>query len=155
MSTAELIHPLKTGWKIRHKTLPPSQNVFGTNLKLRKKGVHYGWDLEASINTPVYAIGGPGKVVYADQAPGYGLVVMHAFPFQGQVYYVAYAHLSKKTVGLNEVVNGGMLIGYVGISGNADRKDPHLHLEFHSTPQLSQGKKGKIDPTFFFGSPPM
>ena len=49
----------------------------------------------------------------------------------------------------------GELIGYSGISGNASASDPHLHLEFHDLPQLTKGKHGKVNPSTFFGAPPI
>jgi murein DD-endopeptidase MepM/ murein hydrolase activator NlpD len=134
--------------------LPADQNIFGTNLRRRNSGTHYGWDLEAPVGTTVYAVGA-GRVIFSQGFPGYGLLVMQSFTFQGATYYAVYAHLSAASVRARTDVTAGQEIGQTGISGNASSADPHLHLEFHDAPTLPRGVRGKVDPAFFFGPPPM
>jgi murein DD-endopeptidase MepM/ murein hydrolase activator NlpD len=153
MSEPELIRPLRH-WRIRSRTLPADQNIFGTNLSRRNTGTHYGWDLEAPVGTSVYAVGA-GRVIFAQSFPGYGLLVMHAFSFQGTTYYAGYAHLSAASVRNGQDVIAGQEIGRTGTSGNASSADPHLHLEFHDAPTLPRGVGGKVNPSFFFGPPPI
>ena len=149
-----LIYPLQGRWQIRNKTLPADQNIFGDNLPSRAKKKHWGWDLSAPVGTNVYSIG-DGKVINTSIIEGYGQVVMHGFKFNNKTCYVVYAHLSYVLVSVGDTVARGQIVGLTGVSGNADAKDPHLHLEFHSDTTLLTGPVGKINPKVFFGDPPI
>ena len=103
---------------------------------LRK--MHTGIDMEAAINTPVYATG-DGKVVFAGVSRyGYGI---HVDVDHGFGYETKYAHLSKLAVENGHTVKRGDIIGYSGNTGLS--KGPHLHYEI-----VKDGKK--IDPIDYF-----
>ncbi len=86
---------------------------------------HKGIDLLAEWGTPLVAIE-DGFVTQADWhwAGGWGLYIHGAIT--GQDYY--YAHLAGYApgVGPGDPVEAGDLVGWVGVTGNADT--PHLHL---------------------------
>jgi murein DD-endopeptidase MepM/ murein hydrolase activator NlpD len=66
----------------------------------------------------------PGRVLYAGEMSGYGLVVW--LEHGGEVI-TNYAHLSELHVRAGDVVEGGQVIALSGASGNAE--GPHLHFE--------------------------
>jgi murein DD-endopeptidase MepM/ murein hydrolase activator NlpD len=84
---------------------------------------HKGTDYRADRGTPVYAAG-PGVVVWAKRADGYGKAI---YIDHGGGLVTRYAHL--KTIGVDEgdVVAGDELIGEVGSTGRTT--GPHLHFE--------------------------
>jgi murein DD-endopeptidase MepM/ murein hydrolase activator NlpD len=93
----------------------------------RRHGRHPGVDLEANTGDPVRAAAA-GVVIVAGRAPsgygGYGNLVAidHGL---GDVSM--YAHLSRVSVGLGQVVAPGDLVGAVGCTGHCT--GPHLHFE--------------------------
>lgn len=88
-----------------------------------KSGVHKGIDIFAKRNTAVVS-SGPGIVVYAGTLGIGGNVVAIMGP-KWRVHY--YAHLDSNSVFPLRPVLPGTTIGYVGTSGNAAGKPPHLH----------------------------
>jgi murein DD-endopeptidase MepM/ murein hydrolase activator NlpD len=148
-----LVYPLQGLWRIRYKTLPADQNIFGLKLPQRNKGRHFGWDLIASVGTPVYAIA-PGKVVYKGFVEGYGNLIKHSFTFREKTFYVLYAHLQTMDVKADSSVAEGAIIGKTGISGTSGI-EPHLHLEFQDVLPIKAGPAGKVNPDIFFGEPPI
>jgi murein DD-endopeptidase MepM/ murein hydrolase activator NlpD len=58
-----------------------------------------------------------------------GLTIWATDPTGRFVYY--YAHLERYRSGLaaGEPLTRGCVIGYVGTTGNADRREPHLHFQ--------------------------
>lgn len=90
--------------------------------KVRK--FHFGMDFTAQRGTPIYATG-DGVVVRADNsAIGYG---NHIRIDHGYGYVSLYAHLYKYNVRINQKVERGDLIGFVGSTGRSEA--PHLHYE--------------------------
>lgn len=88
---------------------------------------HEAIDILAPKGTPVVAVD-DGKVVKLfDSKPG-GLTVYQYDPEGRLAYY--YAHLDRYAEGLREgaEVKRGQLIGYVGVTGNANPATPHLHF---------------------------
>jgi murein DD-endopeptidase MepM/ murein hydrolase activator NlpD len=85
--------------------------------------MHQGVDLAASYGAPI-AAAGPGKVVAAGWAGGYGreVVIAHAGGIQTR-----YGHMSRLAAVVGQVVNQGQVIGYVGSSGLST--GPHVHYE--------------------------
>nr|WP_275051266.1 M23 family metallopeptidase [Helicobacter saguini] len=66
------------------------------------------------------------------------------FNENSNTYYLLYAHLEKILVKQGQEVKAGELIGYSGISGNANNtKAPHLHLE------VRDNQANRINPAFY------
>ena len=85
--------------------------------------MHKGVDLAASYGSPITAAG-PGKVVAAGWAGGYGreVVIAHGDGVQSR-----YGHMSRLAAYPGEMVRQGQVIGYVGSSGLST--GPHVHYE--------------------------
>jgi len=88
-----------------------------------KSGVHKGIDIFARKDTPVVS-STPGLVVYAGRYGIGGNVVAVIGP-KWRLHY--YAHLDAISVHPLRGVLPGTQLGYVGTSGNAAGKPPHLH----------------------------
>jgi lipoprotein NlpD len=84
---------------------------------------HDGIDIAAPEGTPVYAARG-GRVIYSDQIPGYGNIVIleHADGLS-----TVYAHNQKNEVAQGEVVRQGDEVSRVGQTGRTT--GPNLHFE--------------------------
>ncbi len=93
---------------------------------IRKSGSyavqHLGTDLEAPLDTPVYAIN-DGKVVFVKSMTDYGntVIIDH-----GLGVYSLYLHLDKFKVKKGQAVKQGDVIGLSGDTGYA--LAPHLHF---------------------------
>ena len=85
--------------------------------------MHQGVDLAASYGAPI-AAAGPGKVVAAGWAGGYGREVVIA---HGGGIQTRYGHMSRLAAYPGEMVRQGQVIGYVGSSGLST--GPHVHYE--------------------------
>lgn len=85
--------------------------------------MHEGIDLAAETGTPVVAPA-KGQVVRSEWDPTYGHVIeiKHA-----ENFVTRYAHLSKRLVTENSMVQSGAQIGNVGSTGRST--GPHLHYE--------------------------
>lgn len=127
---------------------------------------HLGWDLDAKVNTPVYALAkGPVIQVGNLGSKGWGLFVLLEFDnpkydpngkqcvgiTSFEKLYALYAHLSKCTVAPPGPVEAGDEIGRTGNSGNAKGEPPHLHIEILVGSDLGLGKTKRIDPGEVFG----
>jgi murein DD-endopeptidase MepM/ murein hydrolase activator NlpD len=84
---------------------------------------HQGVDLEADTGDAVFAAAS-GKVTFAGRQKGYGKVVIID---HGKNISTVYAHLAETAVRKGEQVETGIVIGKVGVSGNATGS--HLHFE--------------------------
>lgn len=84
---------------------------------------HSGLDFPAPIGTPIVAAAG-GFVVAVEIHPAYGTMVMVD---HGNGLVTRYAHLSKTSTKLGELVKRGQKIAEVGSSGRST--GPHLHFE--------------------------
>ncbi len=100
---------------------------------------HHGVDFSAPIGTPVKAAN-YGKVIFADENGGYGLVViiLHSNSIMS-----LYAHLDEISVSEGDYVRKNTTIGTVGESGRAT--GPHLHFEIRENEEA-------IDPIMFLES---
>lgn len=87
---------------------------------------HAGTDLGAPMGTPVLAAMA-GTVTLADSLGGYGLTVV--LEHDDVSKRTLYAHLSGIAVQPGTKVEQGMVIGWVGSTGNST--GPHLHFEIH------------------------
>jgi murein DD-endopeptidase MepM/ murein hydrolase activator NlpD len=88
---------------------------------------HEAIDIMAALKTPVFAVDDGTLVKLFDSKPG-GLTLYQYDPSATFAYY--YAHLDGYAAGLVEgqTIKRGDLLGYVGVTGNADPLAPHLHF---------------------------
>ena len=88
---------------------------------------HEAIDIVAAAGTPVVAVDDGRVARLFNSKPG-GLTVYQFDPQARLAYY--YAHLQGYAPGMREgmELKRGDLIGYVGTTGNADVKTPHLHF---------------------------
>jgi murein DD-endopeptidase MepM/ murein hydrolase activator NlpD len=84
---------------------------------------HKGIDIDGAREERVLAAAA-GEIVFAGKMTGYGTVVMID---HGNRLITVYAHLSRTTVKLENLVTTGQIIGYVGTSGTSTGS--HLHFE--------------------------
>jgi len=136
-----------------------ASNTFGWVRKTAEGAPkpHQGWDLQATVGTPVYAVGS-GKVVFVRNHGAYGLQLCHSFSFRNQVYYAFYAHLLAVRVAQGAPVTFDQEIALTGKSGNASNlpaSEDHLHFEIRHHPNLGLGLVGRISPLTIFRSCPL
>ena len=88
---------------------------------------HEALDIMAAKGTPVLAAA-DGKVVKLFNSKQGGLTVYQFDPSEKYAYY--YAHLDSYAPDLKEgqQLRRGQMLGYVGVTGNADANAPHLHF---------------------------
>ncbi len=84
---------------------------------------HKGIDIDGAREERVLAAAG-GEVVFSGTMSGYGTVVMID---HGSRLLTVYAHLSRSIVKLEDRVERGQTVGYVGSSGRTN--GTHLHFE--------------------------
>lgn len=108
------------------------------------QSTHSGQDFAVPSGTQVVATHG-GTVVKAGgngagDGPAYGnaVVIKH-----GNGTYSQYAHLSKVTVNVGQIVKTGQEIAKSGNTGNSS--GPHLHFEIRTTPNYGSA----VDPVKF------
>jgi murein DD-endopeptidase MepM/ murein hydrolase activator NlpD len=85
---------------------------------------HDGIDLAAPAGTPVKTAG-DGKVLFAGEQKGYGLIVIIEHPSSGLI--TLYAHNRELRVKAGQAVRAGQVVATVGDSGATS--GPHLHFE--------------------------
>ena len=100
--------------------------------------LHEGVDLAAPLGTEVYAAG-DGTVTETGYDPVYGnyIIIKH-----GGDWASLYGHLQRVGITLRSSVKSGMLIGWVGSTGQST--GPHLHFE------LRQNGKAQDPDKFLF-----
>ncbi|MFL6675722.1 MAG: M23 family metallopeptidase [Massilia sp.] len=111
-----------------------------------KERQHQALDIMAPKGRKVLAAG-DGKVVKLFNSKPGGLTVYQFDPDEKYAYY--YAHLDRYAEGLKEgaTLRRGDLVGYVGSTGNADPKAPHLHFAVVAlTPEKQWWKGTPINP---------
>jgi len=115
---------LPTGWPIEGDI---GKITSGYGLRMhpiqKTKKFHKGIDIQAPTGTKVLA-SADGKVIKAEYSTGYGY---HIIIEHNEQYTTKYAHLSKITVDVNDLIKEGDIIGKVGSSGLS--MTPHLHYE--------------------------
>jgi murein DD-endopeptidase MepM/ murein hydrolase activator NlpD len=107
---------------------------------------HEAMDIMAPKGTAVLAAA-DGKIVKLFNSKPGGLTIYEFDPGETRAYY--YAHLDRYAPGLKEgqQVKRGDTIGFVGSSGNADVKAPHLHFTiFELTPEKQWWKGKPVNP---------
>jgi murein DD-endopeptidase MepM/ murein hydrolase activator NlpD len=107
---------------------------------------HEALDIPASRGTPVLAVaqGNVAKLFTSKQG---GLTVYQFDDSRTYCYY--YAHLDRYAPGLQEgtLLRPGQTLGYVGSTGNASAKAPHLHFAvFRLGPEKKWWVGTAIDP---------
>jgi murein DD-endopeptidase MepM/ murein hydrolase activator NlpD len=102
---------------------PAQGTVTGRFGDGRGDHAHAGLDIAAASGTPIHAVQ-CGTVSQSGSEAGYGLMVCvrHA----GGVT-TCYAHMSRTQASVNEQVQAGQVIGYVGCTGSCT--GPHVHFE--------------------------
>lgn len=101
-------------------------SLFGYRRIFGSLDFHSGIDVAIPTGTPLYA-GDGGKVVFAGRnGSSYGVFVRID---HGNGFETIYAHMSRVSVEVGDLVNKGDLIGYSGATGRVT--GPHVHYEFH------------------------
>jgi len=124
----------------------PNRNVrvtseFGYRMLNGRRQFHVGIDLVAHHQAPVSAIAS-GTIVTASFGSSYGFYVTIR---HDNGMYSRYAHLDRLTVGVNQTVVQGQVIGTQGNTGNSFGS--HLHLEIRTS--NSYGRPGAMNPRAF------
>jgi murein DD-endopeptidase MepM/ murein hydrolase activator NlpD len=130
---------------------PPINGLALTNLQDTFEDFHNGHrheaiDIMEPRGTPVHAVvpGTIRKLFFSVR----GGNTIYQFDETG-VYCYYYAHLQRYAAGLREGmrVERGDVIGFVGSTGNADARAPHLHFAiFELGPEKLWWKGTAIDP---------
>ncbi|GKQ35080.1 peptidoglycan DD-metalloendopeptidase family protein [Streptomyces sp. A012304] len=94
---------------------------------------HDGVDIANSIGTPIYSTG-PGTVIAAGPADGYGLWIRIR---HDDNTVTEYGHMDTVLVSVNQRVNGGQQIATMGNRGVST--GPHLHFEAHNSTSSTRG----------------
>lgn len=103
----------------------PVSSSFGMRRDpfLRRPAMHSGIDFRARTGTPILATG-PGRVVRAGWAGGYGRLVEID---HGGGWTTRFAHMSRIDVKVGDRIETGERIGAVGSTGRST--GPHIHYE--------------------------
>lgn len=103
----------------------PLRGVLYARFGRKGKEAHDGIDLAAPAGTPVKTAA-PGKVLFAGDQRGYGLIVIVEHPGADGLVTL-YAHNRDVRVRDGQTVREGQVIATVGDSGQTS--GPHLHFE--------------------------
>ena len=107
---------------------------------------HEALDIMAPRRTPVMSAAA-GRVLKLFTSRAGGLMVYAAD--SAERFILMYAHLDGYAPGLHDgqPLTRGQLIGYVGFTGNASPKAPHLHFAIARTDDVRRWSKGTpVDP---------
>lgn len=137
-------------------------NTFGM---VRKKAdgtpkPHQGWDFEAAVGTPAYAIA-DGKVefVKTDDTSDYGKQICMSFAWKdGETLYAFYAHMNEIFVSQGQQISMNTIIGTCGKTGNAKNlpaSEDHLHFEIRTKVYAGLGLADRRSPIKVFGKCPL
>lgn len=119
----------------------PLRGVLYARFGMKGKELHDGVDLAAPAGQPVKTAA-PGKVLFAGEQPGYGLIVIVEHQ---ESLVTLYAHNRDLRVKTGQQVREGQVVATVGDSGRTS--GPHLHFEVR--------KDGvPVDPLAFLGVVP-
>jgi len=128
---------------IRGLTLTDLRDMF---LQVHNGHPHEAIDILEPRGTPVHAVeSGTIQKLFLSKPGGN---TIYEFDERG-VYCYYYAHLDRYAEGLREGmrVERGDVIGFVGSTGNADPRTPHLHFAiFELGPERLWWKGKAIDP---------
>ena len=115
-------------------------------------GIHGALDILAPRGTPVLSADA-GRVLRLRRNRKGGLTIYATDETERFVYY--YAHLDRYRDGIAKGTRlaRGQVIGYVGTTGDADRREPHLHFQIMVRPRSGEWWNGEpVDPRPFFVS---
>lgn len=116
------------------------------------RGIHGALDILAPRGTAVVSADA-GRVLRLHRNRKGGLTIYATDETESFVYY--YAHLDRYRAGIGKGTGlaRGQVIGYVGTTGNADRREPHLHFQVLVRPRGGGWWHGEpVDPRPFFVS---
>jgi murein DD-endopeptidase MepM/ murein hydrolase activator NlpD len=102
-------------------------NIHHTYAEIHNGHPHEAVDILAPAGTPVHAVvGGTIRKLFLSEAGG-NTIYEFDEPTTHAFYY---AHLERYAPGVHEGmhVKSGQIIAYVGSTGNADPRAPHLHF---------------------------
>lgn len=130
---------------------PPFESLKRTELQESFNEIHHGHrheaiDIMKPRGTPILAVSDGTIVKLFHSVPG-GITI-YEFDNSGTYCYY-YAHLDRYAEGLREgiKVSRGQVIGYVGISGNAEANAPQLHFAINRLDSQKRWWTGEpIDP---------
>lgn len=111
-------------WPTRSGYTISSDYIYRINPINGRRELHAAIDISGTgYGSPIYAVtnGVTSEVSYRYQDGNY-VCINH-----NNGYYTCYAHMARQAVKVNETVERGQVIGYVGNSGWAT--GPHLHFE--------------------------
>jgi murein DD-endopeptidase MepM/ murein hydrolase activator NlpD len=113
---------------------------------------HEALDIPAPRGTPVVSADDGIVLALRTNQLG-GRTVYAADPDRRFVYY--YAHLDRRTeLPPGTSIARGDVLGTVGATGNADRREPHLHFQVMTYPETGRWWDGRpIDPRPFLARP--
>jgi len=141
MLAAQSIVPMAS--PIDHLTLADLHDTFSD---VHNAHAHEAIDIMAPLGTPVHAVvSGTIRKLFLSKPGGN---TIYEFDEAGQHSYY-YAHLQRYADGLREGlhVERGDIIAYVGSTGNADPRAPHLHFAVFELGRAREWWKGTpIDP---------
>jgi murein DD-endopeptidase MepM/ murein hydrolase activator NlpD len=119
-----------------------AENLRDNFADARTGHMHGALDIMAPRGTPVLAaVDGKVRKLFTSNAGG--LTIYETDPSEQMIYY--YAHLDRYANDLVEgkVLRRGDVIGYVGSTGNAPVKSPHLHFAISVLPPTKEWWKGE------------
>jgi murein DD-endopeptidase MepM/ murein hydrolase activator NlpD len=134
----------------KHLTLPV-EGVKAKDLRpdfydARGARGHEAIDIPAARGQPVLAVE-DGRIAKLFLSKPGGITIYQFDPASKYAYY--YAHLDRYADGLAEgmSISRGQIIGYVGSTGNADARYPHLHFGiFQLGPEAQWWRGEALDP---------
>ena len=121
----------------------PLRDTFDEKRGIRR---HHALDILAPRGTPVVAVD-DGQVAKLSRNLLGGITLYQLDPDESRVYY--YAHLDRYGPGIFEGMSvcRGDILGYVGSTGNAPARSPHLHFAIYQLGPDKRWWRGKpIDP---------
>lgn len=99
-----------------------------SKFKTRERPDHTGLDIAANTGAGVVAAEAGQVVLSLDMETSYGHhVIIYHGELNGTPTYTLYAHLSKRSVSVGDIVTRGQKVGEVGNTGNS--RGAHLHFE--------------------------
>jgi murein DD-endopeptidase MepM/ murein hydrolase activator NlpD len=143
-----LAHP--GGLAVPVRGITASQLVDTFNDQRGSDRFHQGIDIIAPTGTPVVAVD-EGPVVKLFNSERGGLTV-YQFDKRGNfAYYYAHLDAYAENLAQDQYLKRGDVVGYVGVSGNADPLTPHLHFEVMVLgPEKQWWKSTSINPYTLF-----
>ena len=117
----------RSGFQVPVEGIAPEALIDTFRMRRSSKRMHQAIDIMAPEGTPIFAL--DDGVIVAVRENRLGGKVVEQLDVTGCVGFY-YAHLTDYAPGLEKgmTVKRGDLLGFVGTTGNARGKAPHLHL---------------------------